>query len=134
MDFLIHHLLGTSASRVPEKEALVAGSCRLSYESVERLVSGLAAGLREAGAERGDRIAILLDHSVPLSLSIFAISKAGAVFVPINHVLFPEQVGHILRDCSVRGLITTKAKLDSLVDVISETPSLTFAIVVGDGE
>ena len=52
MDFLIHHMLGASARRLPEKEALVHGGQRLAYAEVARRVGGLAHGLREAGIER----------------------------------------------------------------------------------
>ena len=110
MDFLIHHLLRTSANRVPEKEALVHKDERLTYHEVACRVRGLAIGLQQAGLQRGDRIGIYLDPSVPQVLSIFAISQAGGVFVPINQLLFPDQVAHIANDCGMRGLITTRAE------------------------
>src|SRR5581483_11041386 len=95
MDFLVHHVLRRSARRSPDKEALVHGSERLSYAEVARRSAGLAEGLRRAGVGRGDRVGIYLDASVPQVLSIFGVSQAGAVFVPINSLLFPEQVAHI---------------------------------------
>ena len=133
MDFLIHHMLRASARRRPDAEALVHGPERLSYAEVDRRVSGLARGLREAGLQRGDRIGIYLDASVPQALSIFGVSRAGGVYVPINGLLFPEQVGHIARDCQMRGLITTREKLEALAQTIKETPSLDFLILVGEG-
>ena len=102
MDFLIHHMLRTSARRLPDKEALVHGPQRLSYREVERRVSGLAQGLRDAGLHRGERIGIYLDASVAQALSIFAVSRAGGVYVPISGLLFPEQVAHIAGDCRGR--------------------------------
>ena len=118
MDFLIWHLLRESARRWPEKEALVHGEERLSYSDVTRRVDGLATGLRDAGLRRGDRMGIYLEASVPQAISIFGISRAEAVYVPINALLHPEQVMHIARDCGMKGLITTAAKLASLAEVI----------------
>ena len=89
MDSLIHHMLHTSANRAPEKEALVHGQRRLSYGEVAGLTRGLGAGLQGAGIARGDRVGIYLEASVAQVLSIFAISQAGGVFVPINAQLFP---------------------------------------------
>ena len=37
----------------------------------------------------------------------FGAAHAGAAFVPVNPLLKPEQVGHILRDCNVRVLVTS---------------------------
>lgn len=133
MAFLIHHMLRESARRRPEKEALVHGDQQLSYREVDERVSGLAQGLREAGMVRGDRVGIYLDASVPQALSIFGVSRAGGVYVPINGLLFPEQVGHIARDCQMRGLVTTRDKVSSLSEVIKENSSLDFVVLVGDG-
>ena len=133
MDFLIHHMLRASASRFFDKEALVDKDMRLSYESVAKQVAGLAEGLRQAGLRRGDRVGLYLETSVLQSLSIFGVSQAGGVFVPINNLLFPEQVAHIAGDCQMRGLITTREKLDSLVPTLKGIPSLEFVVVTGDG-
>lgn len=134
MDFLIHHMLRTSYRRTPDKEALVHGSERLSYEEVYRRAAGLAAGLRQAGLKRSDRVGIYFDASVPQVLSIFGVSMAGGVYVPINTQLYAEQVLHIGRDCQMTALITSKAKLETLLPVIDQIPSLRFLIVLSDGE
>ena len=95
-------------------------------------VTGLADGLKRAGLRRGERVGIHLDTSVVQALSIFGVSQAGGVFVPINSLLFPEQVAHIARDCQMRGLITTRQKLTSLSSVLTDVPSLEFVVVTGD--
>jgi acyl-CoA ligase (AMP-forming) (exosortase A-associated) len=133
MNFLIHHMLRSTARRLPEKEALVHGEDRLSYRDVERRVAGLAAGLRAAGTERMDRIGIYLEASVPQALAIFAVSWAGGVYVPVNGLLFPEQVAHIARDCQMKGLVTTRDKFTALAGVLKDMPHLEFVVVVGEG-
>lgn len=134
MDFLIHHLLQTSARRLPDKHACVHGEARLSYAEFQRRAAGLAAGLRQAGTQRGDRIGICLEHSIPQCVSIFGVSMAGAAFVPINSHLFPEQVAHIVRDCGMTGLILAGAKAANLAAALGDAPSLKFLVVLGGGE
>jgi acyl-CoA ligase (AMP-forming) (exosortase A-associated) len=134
MDFLIHHMLRASAERSPEKEALVHGNQRLSYREVARRTSGLAKGLRHAGLSRGDRVGIYLEPSVAQVVSIFGVSEAGGVYVPINGALFPEQVAHIAKDCGMKALITTPAKLSSLAAVLPEVPGLEFLVLTGEGD
>ena len=56
MDFLIHHMLQTSASRFPDREALVDKDKRLTFQAAAKQVAGLAEGLRQAGIRRGDRV------------------------------------------------------------------------------
>jgi acyl-CoA ligase (AMP-forming) (exosortase A-associated) len=134
MDFLVHHMLRRSALRLPDKEALVHGEERLGYAEVARRTGGLAEGLRRAGVSRGDRVGIYLDASVPQVLSIFGVSRAGGVFVPINPLLFPEQVAHIAGDCRMKGLITSAAKLKELPAVLERLASLEFVVVVDGGD
>jgi len=133
MDYLLHHMLRTSAERFPEKEALVHGSRRLAYRDVEQAVNRLALGMKTAGLERGDRVGIFLEPSVPQALSIFAASKANAVFVPVNHLLRPEQVAHIAADCQMRAMVTTRSRLADLEPILDRVPSLSFAVVTGKG-
>jgi acyl-CoA ligase (AMP-forming) (exosortase A-associated) len=133
MDYLIHHMLHASSESSPEKEAVVHRDQRLSYAEVARLTSGLAAGLRSAGIARGDRVGIYLEASVEQVLSIFAISEASGVFVPINAQLFPEQVAHIIRDCGMKALITKASKLETLKSLLPQIESLEFVVVAGDG-
>jgi acyl-CoA ligase (AMP-forming) (exosortase A-associated) len=133
MDFLLHHLLRASARRAPEKEALVHNTERLSYEEVARRVAGLACGLRRAGLERGDRVGIYLEPSVPQVVSIFAIAQAGGAFVPINHLLFPDQVAHIANDCRMKAMITSQSRLASLAAVLPNLASIEFIVAVPDG-
>ena len=134
MDFLVHHMLRASTARFPEKEAVVYGNERVSYESMWQHTGSLADGLRRAGAARSDRIGIYLEPSVELSTSIFGVSRAGGVFVPIHHSLFPNQVEHIARDCQMKGLITDAARFARLESVIRNCPSLEFVVVVGKDE
>ena len=133
MDFLLHHMLRTSALRLPDKEALVHGEQRLNYGEVSARVAGLSSGLRSAGLHRGERVGIYLDAGIPQALAIFGVSQAGGVFVPINGVLFPDQVAHIIRDCSISSLITSAPKLASLLPGLTQLHSLRFLVVVPDG-
>ena len=132
MDYLTHHLLRTSAGRYPERVGLVHGERRLSYAEIDRASDRLARSLVAAGVGRLDRVAVFLEKTVEETLAILAASKAGGVFVPVNHLLFPEQVEHILRDCTPRVLVTTGARLAQLTEIVERAPGLA-AVVLVDG-
>ncbi len=134
MDFLLHHMLDTSAQNFPDKAALVHGQHRLSYGEVACQTAGLASSLRQVGLERGDRVGIYLNASVPQVISILGVSQAGGVFVPINTLLFPDQVTHIACDCQIKGLITTASKLLALGNTLKQFAALEFVVVVADDQ
>jgi acyl-CoA ligase (AMP-forming) (exosortase A-associated) len=130
MDFLIHHMLLSSAGRYPDKEALVDAAQRLSYTEAAKQCGAIASGLCNRGVKRGDRVGIWLESSVLQAISILGASQSGGVFVPINSLLFPDQAAHIMRDCGTVGLITTKEKIASLAGVLDTLPSLRFLVAV----
>ena len=134
MDYLIWHLLRESVRRSPQKEALVHKEQRLTYAEVGRRTSGLATGLRSKGINRGDRVGIYMDASIPQVLSIFGVSEAEGVYVPISALLHADQVAHIARDCGMKALITTPAKLASLAEALPQMSSLEFLIITTEGE
>jgi len=98
MDFLLHHLLRRSAERFPDKEALVHGGIRVTYQEFFQNVLGLAQGLRNANLSRGERVAVYLDAGLAEATAIFGISQSDGVIVPINPQLLPPQVAHICND------------------------------------
>ena len=56
------------------------------------------------------------------------------MFVPVNPLLKPAQVGYILRDCGVRVLVTTGERLRSLQEALGQCPDLAHVVVVGDAD
>src|SRR3546814_5019572 len=73
-------------------------------------VEGHAGALSQLGVARGERIGVWLDKRFETIIAFFGASLAGAVFVPINPVLRPPPVHHILTDCTVRVLITSRER------------------------
>lgn len=128
---LLHQLIQASASRAPDSSALTFGQDTLSYGELEGLVGSVANGLLQLGLSRGERVAIYLDKRFETVAAFFGASAAGGVFVPINPILKPEQVGHILRDCNVRALITSPERAATLVETLAECHDLRHLVVTG---
>ena len=101
----VQHFLENSASRVPDKIALVCDGRRLSYRELDDMANRLAHALRDMGVRRGDRVGVFLNNSVEAVVSIFAALKAGGVFVPLNHTAKRDQLQFILNHCHATVLI-----------------------------
>ena len=82
---LVQQFLTTSAKKTPQKVALVVDGKRWTYAQIEERSNRLARFLAtEAGLARGQRVAIYLPNQLETVESIFAVLKAGGVFVVIN--------------------------------------------------
>jgi fatty-acyl-CoA synthase len=100
----IGELLRRTARRVPGKPAIVCGSVAWTYAELDALCSRLAAGLHAAGIARGEHVAVLSRNSHAFAAMRFALARLGAVLVPINFMLKPDEVAYILRHAGVRTL------------------------------
>ncbi len=132
MSTLIHELLSNSAHRGPDAQALKFKKTEVSYAGLAALARSFAQALTGAGLARQERVAMYLPKRPETVASIFGTTMAGCVFVPVNPLLKPPQVGHILRDCAVRVLVTTAQRLGELADELAACPDLR-AIIVLDG-
>jgi len=136
MSELLHELIFNSAQRDPNRDAISHNSSNLSYAELANLVSQAAKGFRALGLERQDRVAVFLPKRFETVIALFATVAAGGIFVPINPVLKPPQVSHILRDSGARLLVTTNTRALQLKDAISQCPDLTSIVVtepMGEG-
>ena len=131
---LLHHLLDRAATAHPGKEAVVDGDRRFTYRDFAGAARTCAAVLREHGIEPGDRVAVHLEKSFEEAYGIFGTSIAGGVVVPINALLRPRQVAHILGDCRVRFLITTARRWEELGTVADGTDSLQRILLIDRSE
>jgi acyl-CoA ligase (AMP-forming) (exosortase A-associated) len=128
-----HELVSRAATKWPRQTALILKDERVSYAELWSNVQQVAAGLSHLGIAKSDRVGVWLEKRIETIVAIFGISLAGAVFVPVNPVLRAAQVRHILKDCSIRVLITSRDRLRSLEGVIEECGDL-VAIVLVDVE
>jgi acyl-CoA ligase (AMP-forming) (exosortase A-associated) len=128
---LLHELPLFTAERTPQALALHDNGAAIRYADLAQQIRGFASALAALGVGRGERVAIQLDKRVETVVASFGAPAHGAVFVPINPLLKPEQVGYILRDCSVRVLVTTAERLQLLVAIVPDCPDLRHVIVVG---
>ncbi len=133
IDYLVQHLLQTQAQRAPGREALVEGTTKLTYAEVETQSNRLGNALQEMGVGRGDRVATFFRKSIDEVIAVFGILKAGAVFVPVNPLLLPPQISHILNDCRVTAVITEAGSLGFLKEAFEPVDSLRLVLSRGPG-
>ena len=132
---LVRDFLEHSASRLKDKVALVCDGCRLTYGELDSMANRLAHALADLGVNRGDRVALFMPNSVETVVAIFAIVKAGGVFVVINHTTKRDKLLYILNNCRATALITElRVDLDGIAPGPTSTvPSLRGCIRCGRG-
>ncbi len=129
---LLHELVSVAAERMPDHPALRLGDELLSYAELAAQIAACAGGLQAAGIRRGDRVAVYLPKTIEGVVAMFAAAAAGAVFVPVNPVLKPRQVGHILSDSGARALVTSASRWQALAAASLPCPDLSLVVLQED--
>ena len=102
----LHGALDRAADEFPERPFIITDDRSWTYREVVDWSHRLAQGLLQSGAESGDKIAILLANFpefVPLK---FAISRIGAVAVPINILNRRDEIRYLLEQSDSALLVT----------------------------
>lgn len=131
--FLIHKWIEKSASLNPNKIAVVQGRKSINYSELNEQSNRLANYLIQNGVEKNMYVAVTLDRSVELIVTLVAIMKTGAAYVPIEPNLPIDRIVFQMQDCEPDFLITNERyglampvfwsnviNLDSLEDEIGE--------------
>lgn len=134
MTQLIHQLITQCAADHPDRPALQESKTVLDYTALDSAVNQAARLYLHLGLERFERVAVYLDKRIDTVTSLFGAAAAGGVFVPVNPLLKPEQVCHILQDCNVRILVTSPERLSLLRDTLVHCRDLRTVVLVGDKE
>ncbi len=127
---LLHELVALAASRTPERIALSAGAEQLSYATLWQQIEGCAHALLDTGLQRGDRVGVYLEKRFEMVVACFGAAAAGGVFVPVNPLLKPEQLGFIAQDCGLRVLVTSKARYQQLLPVLQDCAALRAVLLI----
>src|ERR1035441_2443793 len=98
----IGDILQRSARRFPDRIALTDGDRIATYAEIDADANRLANYLLSRGLSPGDKISTICNNSIDLVKTIFAIHRAGLVFVPVNTLLGSADMRFILTHAEVR--------------------------------
>lgn len=93
------------AEQEPDRTALVVGDAEHSYGELHERTDRIAAGLRERGVEKGDRVAIMLPNSIDAVVALQATLRAGAAIMPVNPTAKHDRVSDLLTRSEAAMLI-----------------------------
>jgi acyl-CoA synthetase (AMP-forming)/AMP-acid ligase II len=99
---LIHDHFDYWARISPQREFGVDAARRLSFGEAGAEVARLASALHGAGVGAGDRVAIIARNRIEYPLASFAAARLGAVVVPVNVRLAPDELRFVLENAGVR--------------------------------
>ncbi len=105
-----------------------------SYAKLRRQAESLAAGLREKGVRKGDRVAVMLPNTPQAVLTWFGVLKTGAAAVMVNPLYMEMELKRLLADAAPKALVILDLLYEKHKDVIAEFDLETIAVTrIADG-
>ncbi len=104
-----------SIKRFGEYEALYFEGRWHTNVEINRNANLLGNALRGLGISKGDRVALQMPNSPEVISAFPAIYKIGAVVVPLNPLLRPDQAAYIYKDSGAKAILSSSDFVDRVI-------------------
>ncbi|CAM2068744.1 Amino acid adenylation domain-containing protein [Sulfidibacter corallicola] len=102
----IHGLFASQVARTPERIALSCDDRHLTYATLDRRANRIAHVLREMGVGPDTLVAVCLERSIEMVVTMLAVLKAGGAYLNLDPDYPEERLTAMLADSGVRHLVT----------------------------
>jgi fatty-acyl-CoA synthase len=127
------HLVTQNRRRHGDRIGLIWGDRAWSWREIDANVSALAAALAAAGIGKGDRILVHSKNGDEMFWSMFAAFRLGAVWVPTNFRLMPDEVAYLATASGAKAFLCHGDFPDHAAAVRAASPALAFLWRIGEG-
>ena len=108
-DKCLHELFEEQAAKTPGTIALLDGESRVSYAELNSRANALAYHLMNLGVGPENVVGICLRRSAEMVISVMAVLKAGAAYLPMDPEYPQERLAHMLEDSRARVVLSTSS-------------------------
>ena len=107
-----------------DREAVVDGDLRLTYDQFFKRCDRWSAVLQQLGVRQGDRVAYIAPNTHAQLESFYAVPQLGAVLVPINYRLTPDDFVYLINHSGARVICAHSDYLEAIDDIRSRLRSV----------
>jgi fatty-acyl-CoA synthase len=127
------HILTRNARRFAERPGLIWGERQWSWGELDAATHALCAALAGRGIGKGDRILVHSKNCDEMFVSMFAAFRLGAVWVPTNFRLMPDEVAWLATSSGAKGFLCHGDFPEHAAAVARESKALQFTWRIGAG-
>jgi non-ribosomal peptide synthetase component F len=102
----LNNLLEGACIRFATNDAVIGSGGVLSYRDLNRRANQLARHMLTRGIKSGDRVAMMFDRSPETYVTMFAVMKINAAYVPLDAAFPIERIRFILKDANVSAIVS----------------------------
>ena len=114
-----------------DRECVVDGDIRLTYEQFFARCDRWSAALQRLGVRRGDRVAYVCLNTSSHLESFYAVPQIGAVLVPINFRLKPQEIEYIVQHSGAKVVCSHVDFLEVVDAIRGACPAVEHYVSIG---
>ncbi len=107
-----------------DREAVVDGDLRLTYGQFLARCDRRSSALQALGVGRGDRVAYIAPNTHAHLEAYYAVPQIGAVLVPINYRLVPDDFEYIINHCGATLVCAHADYLEAIDGICARLPGV----------
>src|SRR3954469_17442804 len=119
------------AHATPDRVAIRFEGQSTTWAALDDRIRRLAAGLHAQGVRKGDRVAILMLNRPEFVETTLAANAIGAIAVPVNFRLAPEEAAYLLQHCDAKVLVTDAPLAGLAAAAVTAAGTSTRIVTVG---
>ena len=104
----LHQLISNKAKEIPGKTAITFGEQKITYKTLNEQANQLAAILIKNNVKKGDNVAFAIDRSAEMLVTLLAIMKTGATYIPLDPQFPLNRINYMLEDSQAVVLLTSQ--------------------------
>ncbi|MGF1561311.1 MAG: amino acid adenylation domain-containing protein [Geminicoccaceae bacterium] len=114
IDRSVFSLIRAAMDGHAQADAVIAADARLTYQQLDAHSAQRAAELQAAGVGRGTLVGLCLERSCQLVVSLLAVMRLGAIYVPLDPDFPAARLAHMVADSDLSIVIAEHATLGAL--------------------
>src|SRR5437868_6410372 len=114
-----------------DREAVVDGDSQMTYEQFLDRCDRWSATLEQLGVRQGDRVAYIAPNTHAQLESFYAVPQIGAVLVPINYRLTPDDFIYLINHSGARVVCADIDYLERVDSIRSKIPDVSAFVALG---
>lgn len=112
----IIHMFEEQVIKTPYNIAISKNGYSINFSNFNNMVNYVANLLKNNGVNIGDKICLFFNNSIELVISIFAVLKLSACYIPIDTSYPNERIEYIIKNSNAKFILTNSLNKNKLIN------------------
>jgi acyl-CoA synthetase (AMP-forming)/AMP-acid ligase II len=133
-DYTVYDFICRNAQIYPDRDSVVFNDVRLTHRQFKEKCDRLAAGLLQAGVNKGDRLGVVAHNCDEFMILYGAAAKLGAILLPVNWRFQQNEVEYVLNDGTPKFVFAGPEYRKMVEQTAGKVKSIERCYSIGGGE